>query len=340
MYQNESPDAPTAPTQPPSGDPLLLIANMQQQHMAMQQQMAALISQLTPSATNSPNRTGRAKLERPTIEADCTDNRWIIFRDAWSRYKEMASLTSATEIRNELRSTCSPKINEMLFNFVGPDTLNTCSEEDLMDFIKSVAVKTIHPEVYRQQFFTLRQTDCESITNFISRLKAQAMLCAFTTKGSCNQNTCMASFAEDMVKSQLIAGLRNASHQSKILSEMEVLKTLEQVTTRLLALESTERATTHFRPPSEIAPISDRDAYRRENKRPDPSKSKKCSGCGQALHPKGRSSCPAWGKNCRKCGKPNHFVSVCRSPSSTSTNGVTIDDEPTSLLSSIRAEQL
>ena len=154
-----------------------------------------------------------------------------------------------------LRSACSPQINETLFNFVRPDTLNTCSEEDLVDFIKSVAVKTIHIEVYCQQFFTLCKTDCESITNFISRLKAQAMLCAFTTKGSCNQNTCIGSFTEDIMKSQLIAGLGNASHQSKILSEIEVLKTLEQVTTRLLALESAKRAMIHFCSPIEISPM-------------------------------------------------------------------------------------
>lgn len=253
----------------------------------------------------------------------------------------MASLAAPTEIRNELRSACSSKINEMLFNFVGPDALNTASEEELMDFIKSVAVKAVHPEVYRQQFFTLRQSDCESITNYISRLKAQAMLCAFKSKGSCGQDACTVSYSEDMVKSQLIAGLRNPSHQSKVLSEMEVLKTLEP---RLLALESTERASTHLRPPSEIAPIHHQQYRRNDNSRKTPpydfAKQKNCAGCGQQLHPKGRSSCPAWQKTCRKCGKPNHFAAVCRSPNNSSTTAaITIDEQPTTL-APIQAEQL
>ena len=99
--------------------------------------------------------------------------------------------------------------------------------------------------MYRQQFYALRQCDGESVTNFVSRLKAQAMLCAFT----CPSQECTTSHSSDMIKSQLIAGIRNPSHQDKVLSEMEILKTLDQVTNRLLALESTERAATHFRPP-------------------------------------------------------------------------------------------
>ena len=159
-----------------------------QQQMAMQQQMVHLMSKLVPPSNAHENqeppthinRPNRAKIERPRIDADCTDNQWVIFCDAWNRYKQMSSLSKDTEIRNELRSSCSPKVNEMLFNFVGPADLDNAVEQELMKHIKAVAVRVVHPEVYRQQFFTLKQSDGESITNFVSRLKAQAMLCHFT----------------------------------------------------------------------------------------------------------------------------------------------------------------
>ena len=251
----------------------------------------------------------------------------------------MASLTSASEIRNELRSACSEKINEMLFNFAGPDALNNATENELMNHIKTVAVRAVHPEVYRQQFFTMRQTDDESVTNFISRLKAQAMLCAFNSKGSCNTEGCTVSFFEDMVKSQLIAGTRNPSHQSKVLSEMEGLKTLDQVTSRLLALESTEQASTHFRPSSEVALIFQQRQNNKTKFLPKSSQQKpgtNCVGCGHAFHPKGRSACPAWQKTCRKCGKPNHFSSACRSSNPSTTNtAMTIEEDPFELSSII-----
>jgi len=127
----------------------------------------------------------------------------------------MTKLTDEQEIRNELRSTCDSTVNEMLFNFVGPDALNNSTEITLLAHIKSVAVKTIHPEVYRQKFFSMRQGDGESITRFISRLKSQAMLCDFVRKCDCTNNNCKTTYSENMIMSQVIAGLLNSSHRTE-----------------------------------------------------------------------------------------------------------------------------
>ena len=38
-----------------------------------------------------------------------------------------------------------------------------------------------------------------------------------------------------------------------------------------------------------------------------------CRNCGRAYpHPDGRETCPAWGKPCCLCSKPNHFARQCR----------------------------
>ena len=166
-----------------SGDQaMVMMLQMQQQQVQMQQQMAQMMTRLlekdterTAEGSRTTARMTPLKLERPSIDADSSDNKWVIFKDAWARYKEMAKLSDARDIRNELRSTCSPSVNEMLFNFVGPTHLNDATEEDLLSYIKSLAVKTVKPEVYRQQFFVMKQSDGESITRFISRLKSQAM---------------------------------------------------------------------------------------------------------------------------------------------------------------------
>jgi len=190
--------------------------------------MTTLMSQfLAPNvANNNPEDKSKrsTKPMRPTIDADSSDNKWIIFKDSWNRYKEMAGITDAVHIRNELRSTCTPKVNEMLFNFVGPEALNQATEANLLEHIKSIAVKTVHPEVYRQQFFNLRQSDCETVTSLILRLKAQAMLCAFQSKGDCGGPTCSSSCAADMIRSQLIAGIRNATHQTNTVRQKTLLR--------------------------------------------------------------------------------------------------------------------
>ena len=329
MLTNANDDAPAA-------SPPVDITEIMAQQLQIQQQLATLMTQFaSPTVVKQQRRS--SKPIRPIIEADSSDNSWIIFKDSWSRYKQMANLTDGTMIRNELRSTCSPKVNELLFNFVGPEVLNTASEENLLKYIKSVAVKVVHPEVYRQQFFNLRQNDCETVTCFISRLKAQAMLCDFKTKGSCNIPVCATSYAFDMIRSQLIAGIRNPTHQTKVLTEIATLKTLDDLTSRLLALEATDRASSQFRSPFENAG-SDVTPIKSHPPKPQFTAKKQCPGCGKAMHQNGRQSCPAWQKVCHKCKKLNHFATVCRSSSVS-----TISEEPepnVSHLSSINAEPI
>ena len=94
----------------------------------------------------------------------------------------MTKLSDPTEIRNELRSTCSNAINKLLFDFVRAGTLNTCTEEELLSPIKSIAILLsgeAHKEIHWQKFHGLHQSPGESITRYLAHLRAQAALCEF-----------------------------------------------------------------------------------------------------------------------------------------------------------------
>ena len=54
-----------------------------------------------------------------------------------------------------------------------------------------------------------------------------------------------------------------------------------------------------------------------------------CTGCGGEAHPKG-VPCPAWGKNCLRCGKCNHFARACpgRKPNRFGRQGRALESEP------------
>lgn len=350
------PDEPTPHADvPEQNQTLAMMLNMQKQQMEMQQQITQLLSKITPSTLTQehnprpPPTSQRSKPSRPIIETDCTDNGWVIFKDAWVRYKQMTKLTDLDEIRNELRSACSPAVNELLFNFVGPASLNTSTEDELLNHIRSVAVKTVHPEVYRQQFFRLKQSDGETITHYVSRLKSQAMLCDFIQ--NCDDGRCKTSYAENMITSQLIAGLHNQPHQSKVLSEVGTLKSLKQLVERLLTLESTEKAASHFQPvdQSNVTPIK---SDYQKNKYPPPNENRnqkpafgdspgKCIGCGRARHPKGRRQCPAQNRKCNKCGTLHHFANVCmRSSSNAISSEHDGEQEDVSFLSTISTQPL
>ena len=158
----------------------------------------------------------------------------------------MTKLSDPTKIRNELRSTCSNAINKLLFDFVGAGALNTCTLEQLLSHIKSVAVRGVHKEVHRQKFHGLHQSPGESITCYLACLKAQAALCKFRVK--CNNGMCTAevSYADDMISGQLIAGLANVEHQGKVLAEASSLKTLKEKFDKLISLETTDQSTSHL----------------------------------------------------------------------------------------------
>ena len=67
------------------------------------------------------------------------------------------------------------------------------------------------------------------IIHFLARLQSQAKLWEFTVKctnGSCQQQV---NYSANMVAGQLVAGLLNTEHQSKILAEANILTILEQV---------------------------------------------------------------------------------------------------------------
>ena len=120
----------------------------QSQMMLLMQQMIELQrenNELRRNMSGASNFSSNAKKpDRPIIEQDSTDNDWALFTDSWQRYKDMCRLRDISEIRNELRSSCSSDVNKLLFDLIGSDRLNSASEAELLTFIKSVAVKGMH----------------------------------------------------------------------------------------------------------------------------------------------------------------------------------------------------
>jgi len=185
---------------------------------------------------------------RPIIEEGVDDFGWRLFLDKWSRFKTMAKLEDAAEICLNLRESCSPDINRLLFQYVGEGSLNNpnLSEEELLESIKSVAVRSIHTEVHRWHFNQLEQQDSEPATKFVGRLKAQAALCNFTVECRCGTSV---SYDEEMVSQRLTSGIQNPEHQRKVLGEADKLDTLKKKVDKLINLETTDDATDKIRAP-------------------------------------------------------------------------------------------
>jgi hypothetical protein len=220
---------------------------MQQQ---MQQQMALIEEgnkrevDLKKALEMSKSRHGSNNAEkpkRPTIEYGAKDHEWEVFLDSWERYKEVARFEEDADLHYELRQSCSPEVNQMLLGFVGKEELKRASEKELLQHIKSVAVIVIHKEVHRQNFTKMEQGENESITQFVARLRFQARHCEFNIENPNRLPTL--SFAEPMIATQMIAGLKNKEHQTSVLRDTTTLSSFQKTFDRLISLETTDKAT-------------------------------------------------------------------------------------------------
>ena len=256
------------------------------------------------------------KTDRPVVNTGIDDREWALFVDTWVRYKRMCNLDAVdTEvIRLELRASCSNEVNRLLFEYVGSVVLDDSTEEQLLQHIKTVAVKTVHKEVHRRAFHTMLQDQGESVTKFASRLKAKAFLCEYEIPCSCCDPPKMQSYADEEVSQRLVAGLANQEHQRRLLSEVSTLTTLEKKISRLQILEMTDQSTSTLNTPPQASDAAlGRSRYKQQKTNSD--SSVKCRFCGKTAHPGGkfleRTSCPARNKVCFKCKARGHLSSVC-----------------------------
>ena len=296
---------------------LTLLQQQMQQLTALQSENAAL--RVSNAQAAQPNKTKTKAPDRPVINTNTGEREWELFKDSWNRYKLMTSITDPNLIRMELRSACSQEVNRLLFEYVGSTSLNVASEEELLAHIRSVSVKDTHKEVHRMHFFRLSQMEG------VARLRSSAVLCQFRIQCINHEEATFINYADDMITQQLIAGLRNQQHQSRILSEAATLTTLQHKIDRLQCFESTEQSTGIMQSGVPDTPLTNAPAksgYKRRQTQHNQQKRYPCKGCGALSHDgktMARKDCPAINKNCGHCGIKGHFQSVCRKKPSTNT---------------------
>ena len=157
-------------------------------------------------------------------------------------------------------------------------------------------------------FRQLAQEPNESVDKFVTRLREAANRCDFHDKDreikdqivqKClSERLRRKALREDPSLSNLLSAARameTADAQAKAMESPAILKVSQQ------AKSSKERVDGPLRKNKEHTGQS-------EGER------KECFNCGGLWpHSNGRKSCPAWGIECRKCGKKNHYAKKCKS---------------------------
>ena len=327
---------------------------MMQEQMRMMQETHAKLMDTTlennrlrhqlSETSKSETKESTQRPKRPDIDEETSEGDWEIFVDAWDRYKSRCKLEDIDSIRYELRQTCSTAINKRLIELHGAEDLKSVSEVELLNRIKDAAVSAKHPLVHRLEFHQITQKDNESMTQYMARIKAKADLCQFKSTCSCD---IVVSYKDDMVATQAINGLTNPQFQTRIIEEAERCNSLKELHERLMAFEATNRSSgilQNARTPSSSANAASSEHQRKKKQeqrkkfkpknassQQDSSAKKPCSGCGETSHAGKeelkRADCPAQGKECSKCGKPNHFAKACRGAGRSNANAADIEND-------------
>ncbi|KAK7094506.1 hypothetical protein V1264_006061 [Littorina saxatilis] len=146
--------------------------------------------------------------------------------------------------------------------------------------------------VARLKLMAFRQGPSESLDNFVNKCKLQAIKCDFSTEET-----------NERIIELIIANTTDADYQKNLLSQKKGLKlenavqigrTFEATACHVQQLQDMRLPSTHVHS----------------------LQTSRCKNCGRSHEPR---KCPAYGSQCRSCGKENHWAKVCRS-SATGSN--------------------
>ena len=198
-------------------------------------------------------------------------------------------ITKAEDKQNHLL-TCSDIIREIDSSVKDAEVEGADVFEKLVNKLKVKFITADQKQVARARFFSATQQSNENWIDFYLRLKRLIDLCQF--QGDEDSKN-------EMLRDILLANTTNQKIQTYCYTNKCDLKACYEYASTTLNIKAQTKG------------INKEQRVNRVFHRPT-NQSPKCGNCGYpASHPR----CPAKGKECRKCQKPGHFATVCKSAS-------------------------
>ena len=243
--------------------------------------------------------------------------RWEKWLKRFERLLVAMNMSNDARKRALLLHYAGPTVDEIFDTLEDTGTDYKTAADKLTEYFSSQVNTTYEVFKFRQT----KQNDSESIDSYHTRLRQLAKTCGFTD-------------TDKEIKEHIILTCHSNALRRRALREDYDLPTLLK-TGRSLELSESQASTVESNEVSVNAVKYQAQTKKSENTKPrnkgrnnnnyKPSSknvtpSRQCRNCGgQFPH---QSECPAKGKECRSCGKMNHFARVCRSKSDVATGKV------------------
>lgn len=257
---------------------------------------------------NGWTATSMADIEK--LEDGKTFQRWFDRFAVAARFYKWTEEEKAEVLLMRL----SPTLYDTLADRIAPDLPSTKTFDELEVALQEILLPRSYVLAERYNFQNARRETTESVRNFAERLLKASDKCHFNNR-------------DERLRDQFICGLNDKNILAKLLvkdhqvlsfreavAEAEAYSSLKE--TQIMQTAPTPRAESIMEIGKKATSKPSRSSQAKWRPRaaqvdhPGGAK-ERCLRCGGRQHDK--SACPAIGKTCRKCGKPNHFERQCRS---------------------------
>ncbi len=226
-------------------------------------------------------------------------NNWQYFKRSWENYEVATELTKKSDAIRvaTLLSVMGRECYQVYENLP-----LTADERKKTDTILEKLGNHFEPQrntIYeRYMYNSAMQEAHENIEQFYNRLRKLSSTCNFGT------------LLDEMLRDRLVIGIKDNPTRARLLREpnlkldkaLDICRSSEVAALQLHAMETPDETVHHLQSKAQAS----------HKKKPKP-----CIYCGD-IHKYGK--CPAYGLECPKCHKKNHFAKVCRSTQSSSTS--------------------
>ena len=235
---------------------------------------------------------------------------WKTFKSMWINYETATSLSEKdTEIRTATLLSCIGVEGFQLYQSLDfAEDAHRTNIDRVLERLERHCIGEVNETFERFKFNQRAQESNESIDSYVSALRTLVKVCNFGT------------LEDSLMRDRLVMGIRDDSTRKKLLQTRDL--DLKRTVDICRASEVSAKQVQEMRSPEEVhkvqrAPRAAQQSHNKKYSRPRSQSTGKrppgkCRFCGRD-HPFKKELCPAFGKKCRKCSKPNHFESQCKS---------------------------
>lgn len=225
---------------------------------------------------------------------------FVCFTESYESWEIATGLNVKTD--NLRTATFLAICGQQIFGIYRALNLSAAESDKLVKIIEAIK-KKIEPKrnlIYERYVFnSLVQSNEELMESFVMRLKKSVKNCKYN------------ALEDELLRDRLVVGIRDDALRRSLLVKDElnvntaISMCLVQEATDVQLREISNKKVEdvlHIRSTSS-------GAYRSRGQQRNSDDAKSCENCGYRHFPK---NCLAFGKQCYKCNKPNHFASMCR----------------------------